>query len=456
MNQPETRSILHLLLPALVFSAFLTEIKFIPAIANNVGLFEVLGGLAIALFFLIPHGSAISGNPLIAMVGLMVVAAVASLVNVQAGSLQTGLIQVTILVFLLLFLLVFYNLFLQRQIDPSYLLRWITLSAAIVGPWILRQGFLYSTDIEAVGPFRNRSHMGIYMLTAFWLVLVYTFWPDRRRVRWTKWIKTPVCLVALALSLYAVAISGRRSVYLSLFLGLVGLVLVFNLVLRRRRAVVAVILAFAVGFLGLLYTGGGDFLPRSDFFQARVDMIGSRLRTASDAISGASESGFMAMQMQGVKTAVSTHPLLGIGWGTFHEWVLNPSRHEVHSTPLKFLAETGFFGLAIYLTFLFRLVFGAGRLAVRMRGSPYAASYLVLSVATASLSVSYLYNRHLTERTFWLLLLVFLVLEAFAFGYESEILKRQAARSQAAARLEPAPPLSHGQPINVPAGHDRA
>ncbi|MFQ5527084.1 MAG: O-antigen ligase family protein [Thermoanaerobaculia bacterium] len=448
MTERKPRSFFVITLPILVFSAFLTEVRFIPSLANNVGLFEVLGALIIGLFFLSPDREALAGNSVIWIIGLCVVVASASLINVQTGMLVTGAIQVSILVFLFFFLFVSYNLFLSRQISPGYILRWITISAAIVGPWILRQGFLFTSNLEAVGPFRNRSHMGIYMLTTFWLVLVYTFWPSRARDKWTK---IPVCLVALSLCLYAVAISGRRSVYLSLFIGLVGLVLVFTLVLQRRRATVAVVLAFAIGFLGLLYTKGQDFLPRSEFFQNRVGMIGSRLRSATDAVTGASQEGFMALQMQGITAALSSHPILGIGWGTFHEWSFNPSRHEVHSTPLKFLAETGVVGLAIYLALLYRIVFGAGRLAIRMRGSPYAGSYLVLAVAISSLSISYLYNRHLTERTFWLLLLVFLILEAFSFGYERSRLEAAPEGTRTSGIRRP----GSGQ-LEAAAGHDRA
>lgn len=412
------RSYIALLLPGLIFSAFLTEIKFIPSIGNNVGLFEVIGGLTIVGFFVSHRWDQLRSNPIIGIFGLILLVALASQIGVPSSLLTTGLIQVSILGFLFLFLVVFYNVFLITQIRPAYLLRWITVAAAIVGPWILRQGFLFSTDIQAVGPFRNRSHMGIYMLTSFWLALIYTLWPTSDR---HKWLKTPLCLVAISLSLYAVAISGRRSVYLSLFLGLAGLVLVFVVVLKRNRARVGVALLISLGFLWLLYTRAGDFLPRGNFFQARVGMIGSRLQSATDAFSGASEGGFMAMQAEGIRAAFHAHPILGIGWGTFHKFDLNPSRHEVHSTPLKFLAETGVVGLALYLAMLGRLVFCSWRLALRMRGSPYAASYLVQAVAIASLSVSYLYNRHLTERTFWLLLLVFLVLEAFAWGFERQM-----------------------------------
>lgn len=428
MTARQSRSFFVLSLPVLIFSAFLTEISFIPTLANNVGLFELLGTLIIVFFLLSTDRRSMSGNRIIWLIGSLVIVTAASLIGVRQELVGTGLVQVSILIFLFFFLLSLYNLFLNQQIGPDYLLRWITIAAAIVGPWILRQGFLFSTDIGAVGPFRNRSHMGIYMLTAFWLVLIYSLWPSRER---RPWLKVPICLVALSLSLYAVAISGRRSVYLSLFAGLIGLILVFTLVLRRNRVTVGFALAFAVGFLALLYTQGPAFLPRSDFFQSRVGLIGSRLRMASDAVSGASDFGFLALQMEGVKAAFSSHPILGIGWGTFHEWELNPSGHEVHSTPLKFLAEAGLVGLLLYLILLFTLISGSARLALRMRRSPYAASYLVLAVATSSLALSHMYNRHLTERTFWLLLLVFLVLEAFAFGYERARLTKRAAPTEA-------------------------
>jgi O-antigen ligase len=290
------------------------------------------------------------------------------------------------------------------------------------------------------------------MLTTFWLVLIYTVWPDRSLKRW---IKTPICLGALLLCLYAVAISGRRSVYLSLFIGLAGLVLIFTMALKRHRLRIGAALLVSLFFLGLLYTRAEDFLPRGMFFQTRVGMITDRLQSASDAFSGASESGFMAMQADGIRAATHAHPILGIGWGVFYKYTLNPSRHEVHSTPLKFLAETGVLGLALYLVFLGLLILGSGRLALQMRGSPYAASYLVLAVAISSLTVSYMYNRHLTERTFWLLLLVFLVLEAFAYGY-AKLESREMATGKLARAPLPRVAPSRGPRQFLPlSGYDR-
>jgi hypothetical protein len=410
MNRSLTHYYFLVGLPVLVFSAFLTEIKLIPAIANNVGLFEVLGALSI-LVFLIDQRQRPTIRPTITIAGLLALVAAVSLVNIEYQSIGEGLIQVSILVFLFLLLLAMFNLLVQHELDPEYLLRLITYATAIVGPWILQQGFLFEEELDAVGPFRNRAHMGIYMLTAFWLVLIYTFWPGRSRRNRVKWILGPA---AIGLCLYAVAISGRRSVYLSLFIGLIALVAVFVVVLRRRRLAVGFAAAFSVAFLALLYTQGASFLPRGDFFRTRVGLVGTRLRSAADAIAGESETGFMALQTQAVNAAFRTHPLLGIGWGSFHEWELNVTRHEVHSTPLRFLAETGLVGFVLYATLLLHLLSRSAALLLRMRSTAFAGSYLVLAVGIWSLAVSYAYNRHITERTFYLLLIVFLVMDAFA------------------------------------------
>jgi hypothetical protein len=49
-----------------------------------------------------------------------------------------------------------------------------------------------------------------------------------------------------------------------------------------------------------------------------------------------------------------------------------------------------------------------------MRKTEYGNAYMVLAVGLTSLTVSYAYNRHVTERTFWLLLAVIFAAELFA------------------------------------------
>ncbi len=60
------------------------------------------------------------------------------------------------------------------------------------------------------------------------------------------------------------------------------------------------------------------------------------------------------------------------------------------------------------------LLANSAQLFLRMRASPFGGSYLALALAFWTMSISYVYNRHISERTFWLLLAVMLAQEAFA------------------------------------------
>lgn len=422
---------LRVLLPAVIFSAFLTETKFIPSLEHNVGVFELLGGLLVAVYFLQPGASRPLWNPALRWLGAVFAVAAASQINIAADHRLFGLLQLTILAFLLVFLLAVYNLVLTYRVGPAYILRWITSAVLIVGPWIVVQARGAEADLDAVGPFRNRAHMGSYMLTAFWLVLLYYFWPNRHR------FKSVLCTLAIGLTLYAVAVSGRRSVYMSLAVGLTGLV--FSQVLaRRRRLVLAWVALFAVGFLSTFYVYGERFLPRAGFFRERIFTVDDRFLAALGVeAEGAEEKTFVALQKEGVRNAFLAHPLLGIGWGGFADSTYSPTGHEVHSTPLRLLAETGLVGLLLYAGWMSYLLFRSARMFLRLRATPYGAAYLVLTIALWSLAVSYLYNRHLTERTCWLLLVVFLLFETVAAAYSGQVAPRRHVRSLASRTPQP-------------------
>lgn len=407
---------LALLLPLLIFSSFLTASKFIPGIRNNAGPFEVVAAILILAFLLYYRKPRLRlrGHPIIAVVGLMFAAAALSQLNVPPAQARMGLIQTVILLFLLAFLFALYNLVLHYGVQPVRILRWITYAVLVVGPWVMIEGMQAEADIQAAGPFRNRAHMASYMLTAFWLVMLFALWPHRfRRDRWFGH-------GALILTLYAISVSGRRSVYLALFVGLATLAVGWLAANRGRRLAALRTAAVAVGFLTFFYTSGALFSSRAEFFQERVSLIGHRLEQALAANPNerSEEDSFFLLQRQGVRQAFYEHPILGIGWGAFAKSRYSPTGHEVHSTPLRFVAELGLTGVCLYATLMVLLLAGSVRLFVAMRRTPYGATYLALMVALWSLSLSYLYNRHITERTFWLLLLVYLVLEAFAGAWK--------------------------------------
>ena len=144
------------------------------------------------------------------------------------------------------------------------------------------------------------------------------------------------------------------------------------------------------------------------------------------------EKGFFALQRQGVRLAFITHPIVGIGWGGFAKSHYSPTGHEVHSTPLRFLAETGIVGFSLYVLFMLTLTSSVWRGFLLMRRTPFGNSYLALAVGFSSLLVSYAYNRHVTERTFWLLMGVIFAMELFS------------ARAQAATASE-----EHGRRLSA-------
>ncbi len=409
---PQVPVLLRLLFSAQIFTAFITGIKLIPGLRNNFGPFEILGGLLIVTFLLFykGQGQRLHSHPIVVIQVLLATAALISLSWFQSPGIRLGIVQTLILVFQLLFVLVNYNLFVRYQISPEKLLRLVTYAALIIGPWILFAGIEAGGAVDEAGPFRNRAHMANYMLSAFWLVLLYSTWPGLpRRERF-------ISLLALASTVYPVAISGRRSVYLSLIIGLVGVAFSFLLAARgRRRSTLATTLALFV-FVGVLYTAGPRWLPQLAFFQERVSGIGARLTMAIGSDPTDADDNFFELQRMGVMAAFSDYPILGIGWGAYYNSRYSLTNHEVHSTPLRFLAELGLVGLGLYTAMMAYLLFGSLRIVAMLRHTAYRTTAVMLAIALWSLSVSYIYNRHITERTFWLLLLFFVTFEAFARG----------------------------------------
>lgn len=423
---------LRWLLAAQILTAFMTGTALLPGLRNNFGPFEIIGLLLFATFFVTHYqqNTRLRLHSSLKIILILAFAATLSLTQLTSDRIQLGFVQTLILFFMFTFVAVLYNLMLIYQVSPVHLLRLVTYSALIIGPWVLSSGFS-SGDPQAAGPFRNRAHMASYMLTAFWLVLLYNFWPGISRR------EKLVSYLALASALYPVAVSGRRSVYLSLILGLAGVLVAVVVASRGRRRTAFAAAAVVLTVLGLFYTVGGRWVPQLEFFQERVGGIGARLQmaTASEDADIASDDNFFVLQRRGVVQAFLDRPILGIGWGGFYRSQYSPTGHEVHSTPMRFMAELGLVGLLLYLLLMGNILFGSLKIIALLRRTPYRMPAIVLGVALWSLSVSYLYNRHITERTFWLLLAVYLSFEAFAVAFSRrQSLARANGRAPTAPR----------------------
>lgn len=398
--------IFRFLLAGLAFSAFLTGTKLLPFLRNNVGIFEILIvvlALALSAHFY-RQDLPIRFNWIIGVLAAIAVVGLVSQFNVPSQRLGFTLVQGLILFSLLLFAVLTYNLFV---LDPQLLvffLRCLAYAGVAIALWLFVDQIRSGGAIDRAGPFRNRTHAGIYMFSAFWFAVIYLFLPHRSK------LDQLLLYPALGFMLYGIAVAGRRSLYIAFIVALVALPL--GLVLLRGIARLKSVFAPLVFVLLVsgLYFFGSQYVPQLRFFQARVGMVGARVTqfytayTDFDEEEVADSDDFIALQRRGGLQAFSDYPLLGIGYGAFFESEYSPTGHEMHSTPLKFLAETGIVGFFLYLV-LMGLLFGTSiKTFLVTRGGPFQISALVLLIMFVSGSVSYIYNRQTTDRTFWILL----------------------------------------------------
>jgi hypothetical protein len=428
---------MKLLLAAVAFAAFLSDTKFVPGIKNNVGPFEV-----VALLFLTVGTAWFAGerytlrfHPALVVMGAWVITAATSLFVLRTERFSFGLLHLVILAFQLFFIFVLYNVLRVGGENPRYFLRVVALSTLVVGTWVLVDQLAAGGRLNAAGPFRNRSHMGIYMHNAFWMVMAYLHWPAIGR------IDRGLLRLALPLTLYAVAASGRQSVYVGLVAGLVAMLAgaLFSRV-RGARSILATGVALAM-VAALFYTVGARYSPNLAFFRLEVETIDQKFAGLTAAPDDETiEERITSMQRAGALEAGRDHPILGIGWGGFLDSQYSPTGHEMHSTPLRFLAELGITGLALYALFVGLLVSGAVRVFMLVRDSPHGPTMLVFVAALVATVVGHYYNRMFTDRVFWLWLGVYLATERALLAEAGQAIQRPArSAARLAARPRPRP-----------------
>jgi O-antigen ligase len=400
------------------FCAYLTATRFFEGTRHNIGAFEVSTALLFCfmILYFLKHDIPIRTHPVIIIIGLMVIAAGISLVMIPPLRLMNGVFATLIMLFMFMTVLTLYNLV---SLDERYLvllLRALVFSAAIASIWGLMEGISSGGYIGATGSYRGRGQMGMISLSSFWIVLTYAFWP-----KVSKWERLAVYFV-LPLVLYCLAVSGRKSVYIAFALGLAGLAVSLLFAYGRGRLMVLGMLLVVGLTLGLLYSVVSDYWTPAAFFKDRAEearenfLLMTGIQDEAEA-TAYNEDQFVQLQQQGAVRALAENPILGIGWGGFYRSKYSPTGHEMHSTPFRFLAELGLVGITLYLCLMGRLFGGAFKLWLSSRKTSYQSSAMILCVALCSLSVSYLYNRQVSERTGFLIIVILL-------GFEALILRK--------------------------------
>ena len=120
------------------------------------------------------------------------------------------------------------------------------------------------------------------------------------------------------------------------------------------------------------------------------------------------KKGFLGMQIDATLASFHQHPLIGIGYGRFIQSDYHPfiRGYEIHSTILQFIAETGIIGAATYLVFMGYFFVLAFKNFWTSRKTIWEGFQTVIFFGFICLIPSYLYNRHLRERTFWIFIAI--------------------------------------------------
>lgn len=399
--------ILYALLALEALSSFLSETKFIPDLRNNVGAFELTAViLFVTLFiFFFKNDLTLRFHPLFVVFFVWLFVATLSLFHYLSPRIDVGVISVLILIFQFGFIVALFNLLTLRQDLVLFILRSFAIAIVIIGLWVLADQLTSPNDVSAAGPFRNRSQMGIYMMSAFWILLLYRLWPRTRF--WEHWITYP----AMGLVLYTVAASLRQSVYIAMVVGGLGLAiaLLFASGWGRFKALAAILVGLV--FLGYLFFYGGSYVRSLAVFNREFSALPPAIGLPSDDDTEGEKREFRVAQLRAAFEALSDHPILGIGWGAFYRSTYAPTNNEMHSTPLRFVAELGLTGLLIYVAFMSLIMLRAIRLLWYTWHTPYRLVAFAFLVGIVSYATSHYYNRMFTDRPYWWFLVIFMTSE---------------------------------------------
>ena len=301
----------------------------------------------------------------------------------------------------LLYLLIFYTLF-ERLICTDEDIRnvinvWLAISAVVViiGLWNIGAklwglpGFMnlvgerYEWRIS--GTFRSTGQLGLYLLTTFWIALASCFLPDNSK-------KHRFALLLLMLGIIIVSLfASRRSTFAGFLVGAVVFTLI-NLRRPKRLALwVGLILCIVFVVAVVLNINEGFFR----YFSKRFVIL------HPDSIE---QNPFIQSQFKDTSQAFWENPVMGIGFGSFMYSKYASTGNEIHSSPMQMLVETGIIGFLVYLFLLGMLLRLAYENTFTLKDPKWSQFSSVIFAALFGIYTSAIYNRHLRERSFWVLI----------------------------------------------------
>ena len=330
----------------------------------------------------------------------------------------------------LLYILIFYTLFEQlicTEEDIRNVINvWLVVAAVVVIIGLSDMGTKFwglPTFINLVGEryewrtsatFRTTGQLGVYLFTTFWIVLASYFRPDT-----SKKYRFALLLVMLGIVIVSL-FASRRSAFASFFVS-AGVFTLINLRnpkqinLRNPKQIAlwtGLILCIVFIILGVLNINE-DF---SRYFSNRIAVLQpTKMKQVP----------FIQTQIGETSRAFWENPVLGIGFGGFRNSRYDSTGNEIHSAPTQMLIETGIIGFLVYLFFLGMLLKLAYENAFTLDNPKWSQFSSVIFAALFGLYTSALYNRHLRERSFWVLIGIIVCINRLAKWKAQQELEQQ-------------------------------
>jgi O-antigen ligase len=367
---------------------------------------------------------------------LLLLVAVFSFVGADEAGFSMATIEVVILGYLVVFCIIA-DQFLSSDGDIRKVLDVWMLAATVVAVIGLYECVAvvvglprinaYKDAYRVIGTFRRPPQLGVYALSTFFVAVAYSVVPD---MSMRKRLALRILAVAMVV---LIVFSSRRSALAALAAGMF-LILVLNAANLRRAMVLGGVFALAVF--------GAYQLVISD--PTLRDFFGNRLRVLYSP--GTEGIPFVRENFEQAVAAFRDKPFLGIGYGHFaRSEYSGESQNEIHSTPLRVMAECGIAGSLAYVLMTVAFLYLAWRNVGLARGTIWASFTQVLFPALVALQVSYMYNRALRDRTYWLLIAMVVAFNRILVAHREEERAALAWESEEAQEGEE-PPESPAEP----------
>jgi hypothetical protein len=313
-------------------------------------------------------------------------------------------IQATVVECLILLFLVFVSISIFQLFKDDFitgmlpLIMYTLITASILGFYDLYAStiglpriFPKRTDGEALSGFRNAGQAGAYYLVNLAILLPLRFSPIRKLL---KTRDKKLLDITLGLALVFFLLTGKVAAYVGLLVG------VFMYIVYKRNAKYIIMVLIAIIGLVAVWNNLEELMP--DTYNRISYKYDSRV---VNSIETGGRGGFLEKNFTRPIRSFVDRPLVGSGIGGF----VGPyGSHEVNSTYLKMLAETGLvgtFGYIILMLFVF-LFFRKPQSHVNNIYYSYLNDILPFFIGCM---VSWSYTYHLRKREFWILIAVLMI-----------------------------------------------